>query len=413
MSERMKRLFVFFLLVLWGCSQESAVDSAKSSTFVRYFNGSFEDEAQALLETADKGLVIMANTNFDGFNRVNLIKTDEFGNLLWQRFYPDPQTTTTTSYSGYGISLTPAGGYVIVGEAIKSTSARLLIITTDAEGNTPVIKPMDNLSTRKGISVAVNPAGNFLVVSSVSSEPSVNLILSEFSNTSLEPTWTRMYGAGALTENSLPNKLFTDAQGAAYWGGTVLKANQKSSMRFIKTPPNSPNVLFDLTLGKPTDTEFSGDMIRYGNNFAFIGTSQTGIDTETNSITVRRVTESGTQIFSRGYQIIDSKELLTGEITGNSLSVAQDGGLVLLGTIGIGPPGTISTNTNYCLIKIDGFGNTKAVWTKIIGGRFNENGKAIITTRDGGHVILGTTNLANVNTLLLMKVDKDGNIPGL
>lgn len=405
----MNRLVVFFLLVLWGCSQESAVDSAKSPTFVRYFNGSFEDEAQALLETADKGLVILANTNFGGFKRVNLIKTDEFGNLLWQKFYPETPAPET-SYSGYGISLTPSGGYVIVGETIQGTAPSLLIITTDADGNSPVENTM-TLSNRKGLGVAVNSTGNFLVVSSISSQPSLNIVLSEFSKTSLNPIWSRTYGAGALTENSLPNKLFVDAQDVAYWGGTVLKTNQKSSMRFIKTPPNSPNVLFDLTLGKPTDTEFSGDMIRYGNNFAFIGTSQTGTD----SITVRRVTESGIQIFSRGYLIKqeDSKELLTGELRGNSLTVAQDGGLVLLGTIGIGPPGTISTNTNYCLIKIDGFGNTKPVWTKIIGGRFNENGKAIITTRDGGHVILGTTNLANVNSLLLMKVDKDGNIPGL
>ena len=260
--------------------------------------------------------------------------------------------------------------------------------------------------------MAVNSTGNFLVVSSISSQPSFNIVLSEFSKTSLNPIWSRTYGAGALNPgNSLPNKLFVDAQDVAYWGGTVIKTNQKSSMRFIKTPPNSPNVLFDLTLGKPTDTEFSGDMIRYGNNFAFIGTSQTGTD----SITVRRVTESGIQIFSRGYLIKqeDSKELLTGEIRGNSLTVAQDGGLVLLGTIGIGPRGTVSTNTNYCLIKIDGFGNATPVWTKIIGGRFNDSGKSIITTSDGGHVILGTTTLANVNSLLLMKVDKDGNIPGL
>jgi hypothetical protein len=407
----MNRLFVFFLLVLWGCSQESAVDSAKSSTFVRYFNGSFEDEAQALLETADKGLIIMANTNFDGFNRVNLIKTDEFGNLLWQKFYPDKESVTP-SYSGYGISLTPSGGYVIVGEKIDGTASSLLIITTDADGNSPVYNTM-TLSNRKGLGVAVNSAGNFLVVSSISSQPSLNIILSEFSKTSLNPIWSRTYGAGVLTENSLPNKLFVDAQDVAYWGGTVLKGNQKSSMRFIKTPPNSPNVLFDLTLGNPTDTEFSGDMIRYGNNFAFIGTSQTG--TDNTNITVRRVTESGIQIFSQGYSIKqeDSKELLTGEIRGNSLSVAQDGGLVLLGTIGIGPPGTVSTNTNYCLIKIDGFGNAKPVWTKIIGGRFNDSGKSIITTSDGGHVILGTTSLANVKSLLLMKVDKDGNIPGL
>ncbi|MCA4895726.1 MAG: hypothetical protein ING84_12045 [Cytophagales bacterium] len=406
----MNRLFVFFLLVLWGCSKESAVDSAKSSTFVRYFNGSFEDEAQALLETADKGLVILANTNFDSKKRVNLIKTDEFGNLIWQKFYPETEIANT-SYSGYSISLTPSGGYVIVGEKIQGTAPSLLIITTDADGNSPVENTM-TLSNRKGLGVAVNSTGNFLVVSSISSQPSFNIVLSEFSKTSLNPIWSRTYGAGALNPgNSLPNKLFVDAQDVAYWGGTVIKTNQKSSMRFIKTPPNSPNVLFDLTLGKPTDTEFSGDMIRYGNNFAFIGTSQTGTD----SITVRRVTESGIQIFSRGYLIKqeDSKELLTGEIRGNSLTVAQDGGLVLLGTIGIGPRGTVSTNTNYCLIKIDGFGNATPVWTKIIGGRFNDSGKSIITTSDGGHVILGTTSLANVNSLLLMKVDKDGNIPGL
>jgi len=410
----MNRLFVIFLVVLWGCSQESAVDSAKSSTFIRYFNGSFEDEAQALLETADKGLIIMANTNFDGFNRVNLIKTDEFGNLLWQKFYPETEIANT-SYSGYSMSLTPSGGYVIVGETIQGTTtklpAKLLIITTDAEGNTPVIKTMDKLSTRKGISVAVNPGGNFLVVSSVSSQPSVNLFLTEFSKTTLDSVWTRKYGAGELTDNSLPNRLFVDAQGVAYWGGTVLKTNQKSAMRFIKTPSNSPNVLFDLTLGKPTDTEFSGDMIRYGNNFAFIGTTRT--EAYTDSIIVRRVTESGTQIFSRAYKITENKEPLTGEIIGNSLCVAQDGGLVLLGTIGVGQASTPSTNTNYCLIKIDGFGNAKPVWTKVIGGRFDDKGKTIITTSDGGHVLLGTTTLANVNSLLLMKVDKDGNIPGL
>jgi hypothetical protein len=403
----MNRLFVFFLLVLWGCSQESAVDSAKSSTFVRYFNGSFEDEAQALLETADKGLVILANTNFDSKKRVNLIKTDEFGNLIWQKFYPETEIANT-SYSGYSISLTPSGGYVIVGEKIQGTAPSLLIITTDADGNSPVENTM-TLSNRKGLGVAVNSTGNFLVVSSISSQPSFNIVLSEFSKTSLNPIWSRTYGAGALTENSLPNKLFVDAQDVAYWGGTVLKTNQKSSMRFIKTPPNSPNVLFDLTLGKPTDTEFSGDMIRYGNNFAFVGTTRT--EPYKDSITVRRVTESGTQIFSRAYKITGNT--FTGEIVGNSLCVAQDGGLVLLGTISLGVPNTPSTNTNYSLIKIDGFGNATPVWTKIIGGRFNDKGKSIITTSDGGHVILGTTSLANVNSLLLMKVDKDGNIPGL
>lgn len=402
----MNRIFYVFFVVLLGCSQESGVAPAASSTFVRYFNGSYSDEAQALIETSDKGLVILANTTVDGRNKINLIKTDEFGNLLWQKFYPQADSANR-SYNGYAITLTPSGGYVIVGERIQGTDVRLLIVTTDADGNSPDMVIKKKLSARRGISVAINPAGNVLALSRNPSESSVDLVLTEFKGNNMDSLWTRRYGAGELAGN-LPNKLFTDAQGMAYWGGTVKRNSTNPSMRFIKTPPNSPNVLFDLTLGKPTDTEKANDMIRYGNTFVFAGTK--GVN---DSITVRRVTESGNQIYSSSYKITEGNEPLTGEISGNSACVAQDGGLVILGTIGMGAPGTASTNTNYCLIKIDGFGSAKPVWTKILGGRFNDRGKAIITASDGGHVVLGTTTLANVNTLLLMKVDKDGNIPGL
>jgi hypothetical protein len=72
-----------------------------------------------------------------------------------------------------------------------------------------------------------------------------------------------------------------------------------------------------------------------------------------------------------------------------------------------------TTGTDYCLIKVDAFGKPTPIWTRVLGGRFDDAGKSIITTADGGHVVLGTTNLANVKTILLMKVDKEGKIPGL
>jgi hypothetical protein len=405
----MKRIFILLVLIAWGCAGENDVDPAKSGTFVRYFNGAFNDEAHALLQASDFGITILANTNFAGSPsdpsnfRINLIKTDEFGNLLWQKFFPEA-INPTVSYKGYAIAVTAAGGYVIVGQTIQGASSKLVIITTDADGNNATTKAMNTLSDRKGISVTTTPTGNILVVSSIPNQPSVNLLLSEYTAANLDSVWTRQYGAGALVDNNLPNRLFTDGQGNAYWGGTVKKADEKNSMRFIKAPPNSQNVFFDMTLGVPSDIETSGDMIRYGNGFAFIGTST--LPDNSTSISVRRVTEGGTQLFSQSYKsdLLTSTDPLTGEITGNSLAVAQDGGLVLLGTV------AASTSSNYCVLKIDGFGNPTPTWTTVLGGRFDDEGKAIITTRDGGHVVLGTTNLANVKTLLLLKVDKNGKI---
>lgn len=393
-----------------GCTQESAVDPAKSSTFIRYFNGAFADEAQALLETPDNGLLILANINFEGIKRATLIKTDEFGIMQWQRFFPAIDQNDPPSYACYGITLMPGGGFAMVGENI--TTGSLLIITTDADGNTPVVNTVASAPGRKGVSVAVNSAGNLCVVAINPVAASQNIFLSEFAKTNTAgPIWTRSYGAGALTsdDTGLPNKLFVDAANNCYWGGTVLKGSPSNpGMRFMKAPPNEPSVLFDLTMGRPSALEVAGDMIRYGNTFAFIGTNQSATR---DTVVVRRMTEGGTQVFSTGY-LIDSQQQLTGEVTGNSLAVARDGGLVLLSTVGIGPPGQPSTNFDYCLVKIDGLGSPNPVWTRIIGGRFNERGKNIITARDGGHVVLGTTSLANVNTILLMKVDKDGNIPG-
>ena len=59
--------------------------------------------------------------------KIKLIKTDAFGNLVWQKLYPEINNTTD-SYKGNGFTIDPAGGYVIVGEDIKSQKSNLKII---------------------------------------------------------------------------------------------------------------------------------------------------------------------------------------------------------------------------------------------------------------------------------------------
>lgn len=416
----MKRLYILsiLLVVAVGCSTESSVGPVKSDTFVRYFNGTYSDEAESLIESADKGLIVLANTLFPAVAttatdtyRINLIKTDAFGNLVWQEFFPaiTASSINLPSYKAHGIAINPAGGYVLIGEAIQSTGSKLLLITVDSEGKNPNVKIMDTPAPRTGIGVAVTTTGNFMVVASITDQltaPTNNLMLGEFDKTTLLPLWNLSYGAGQLVDNFLPNRLYLDAQNNSYWGGSVLKNSVVNNMRFIKVPPASLISFLDVTLGDPTIDEKAGDMIRYGSSFAFVGTQN---KPDSSRIIVRRASEGGTQIFSQAYNVNTTvNDLTTAQsLTANSLCVAQDGGLVLLSTAGR------TTSKDLCLVKIDAFGNPTPLWRRTYGGRFDDEGKTIITSSDGGHVVLGTTNLANVKTLLLLKTDKEGKIPGL
>ncbi len=77
----------------------------------------------------------------------------------------------------------------------------------------------------------------------------------------------------------------------------------------------------------------------------------------------------------------------------------------MLGTIALDDQGT---NTDYYLIKIDAFGVKS--WIRQHGGKFVDVGCKVIQASDGGYIVLGTTNLANVKSILLMKTDSQGNI---
>jgi len=412
----MKRV-LFLMVIAMACSKESSVGPAQSSTFVRYFNGTNNDQAQALLETSDKqGLVILAtstvNTGATPYSKIKLILTDQFGNQKKQALYPSfaNDNNGSVSWVGRGIAAT-ASGYVIVGDDIQSDgTSKLFLLTVNSEldeiESETMTLPLVNgnpAKQRKGYGVAVNAAGNFMVLASIPDSIADNMMLGEFSQTSLKNIWMQKYGGGDITQ--LPNKLFVNSQGASYWAATTGTKNAAGTelsdtfVRYLKVIPNRQLTEFALPLGVAQANESTNDITPYGNGFAIVGSSL-------GKIVLKRVTEGGTELFSQTYPFTDDP---TKTLTGNSVCVAQDGGLVMLATLD-------NLSKDYCLIKIDAFGsvdatgNTTPTWTKVYGGRFEDIGASIITTSDGGHVVLGTTTLANVKTVLLMKTDKDGQI---
>jgi hypothetical protein len=121
----MKRLLpLAILFTCLSCLTEEGADSGKSKTFVRYFNGGYDDSAQAFEETSDGGFIILATTNVTPLvQKIKLIKTDRYGTRTWQTLYPSFDSNDPGSYIGRGILLEKDNdeavtGFLIIGDSI-------------------------------------------------------------------------------------------------------------------------------------------------------------------------------------------------------------------------------------------------------------------------------------------------------
>jgi hypothetical protein len=398
--------------LLIACAKDSEVDvsTAKPDTFVRYFNGGYNDAAIAAEPTPDGGFILLGTTEVrlaDALTsqyKVKLIKTDQYGNMIWQQLYPEFNSTQSTlSFTAKSILLLKdnsgaLSGYVIVGDSIESNGkSHLSVLVTDAEGNMTKRKNYTATTSLQGRAVAITENGNILALGSAVNSAN-NMWLAELDKNTLNAVWLRRYGAG---ETSLSKRIFLDNQDNIYWSGTVTK-NDFTDIRLVKTFPNSQNTEFDLPIGKPDFNEQGSDICRYLSFFAVVGTTdekESGTGDE--DILFKLLSPTGSEVASTRYGYPNQAE------KGISICTTTDGGFILLGSV--------ETNTevgrgkeDYYLIKVNLSGETQ--WTRVIGSKDQDIGSSVRTLSDGSFLVLGTTLIGGMRTMMLLKTDKNGNI---
>ncbi len=92
---------------------------------------------------------------------------------------------------------------------------------------------------------------------------------------------------------------------------------------------------------------------------------------------------------------------------GNSISSTQNGGLILLASVGSVAIGGRGDN-DYLLIQINAFGDE--IWRSSFGSRFKDQGVSVRQSSDGNYVVLGTTNQGNRDIMMLAKTNGTGKI---
>lgn len=419
----MKRILLV-LLVLAACGKEDAVNPANSSTFLRYFSGGNNDVAQSILETKD-GFLILATSEIKPTElsqtryKIKIIKTDPSGNLLWQKFYPSYETEKGSFKAGGMALLKDSTHIIIAGSSIvNGTSDLLILTTTDSEDTAATRKVLNYKANVTGSAITQNGDGDYLALGLITDAGVVqNMLLAKVKAAGLDSSWTRLYGAGQV---SLANRMYLDhTKNNVLWGGTVTRSAGVTATQLTDiyvTPDREGLIYADPPIGDPQYNFAANDFCPFGQQWAFVGQT----DQKNGAVGDFDIMYQKVEIVDQSGKLVvtDFKTFPIPGVgpnhdgagqneVGNSICVGHGGGLLLLGTVNsIGTFGR--GGKDYYLIKIDVAGNV--IWAQTYGSKFDDNGVQVIPAKSGGYMVLGTTTLANLKSVMLMKIAEDGTI---
>ncbi len=425
----MNKLLPLYLIFLLACGAEKGVELAKPSTFVRYYNGGYNDEAKSIKQTPDGGFIILSNgaKNEAGqfINRfgAKVIKIDVYGNPVWQSVFFE---TDKTDDVGKDLLILD-NGYLLLGASN--------IVVMDLEGktvaqnslNVPDIFPNivfgGNTGAIAGASVTINSiTPNNYLVTGIRTEDNT-MFLGEIDKNTFKWVWLNAQGKA----NGIVNKLFLDANNRVYWTSPISVGTEKISLLQIPQRTTSTSA---GSIGANGFNQTPSDLSRFGNGFVIAGTTNekggkdvcyyflnqsAALSGDSKVITIKLGSDNKVEVKSTASPGLLGQVVfeMSGDQVANSIYPTQDGGLIILGTGNASELPGYEKNGNgleYMLFKVDGFGNLEPGWPKYYGSKSTDEGASVIQASDGSFMVLGTTDFGSTKTIFLMKTDKNGEI---
>ena len=130
-SNRFRLYFIFVIVFFFALI---IAVRASPTMWSQIYEGRFNDKLDFLIQTSDGGYVIAGNKYISGEEMADfwMIKVDSFGNFEWNQTY-----SRTNEHLGIGgLVQTSDGGYAIGGKLIDGDqNQRILLIKTDEYGN--------------------------------------------------------------------------------------------------------------------------------------------------------------------------------------------------------------------------------------------------------------------------------------
>jgi hypothetical protein len=367
----LRRKMLLLGMAVFVLLSSGLVGSAKADTTIwtQVYGGTQWDCANSAVETSDGGYAIAGYTRSFGAGSADfwLIKTDEYGNMEWNRTYGG-----TDWDRAYSLAETSDGGYAMAGrtDSFGAGNSDFWLIKTNEEGNVEWTKTYGGNGWDYAYSLVETSDGGYAIAGSTSSFGDGGYdfwLIKTDEDGNME--WSQTYDGGATYELAYSVVVTSDG-GYALAGYTNSSEGGSGDFWLVKTDEDGNaewNQTYDLkwphdaasliVTSEEGYTLAGGTGPFSGINFCLIGTDA-----------------FGNIEWNQTYAGIDLD-------TPTSLFKSSDGGYLLTGSTNSSGAG----GDDFWLMKTDALGNMK--WKKTIGGAAWDIAHSLIETSDGKYVL--------------------------
>jgi len=361
-----------FLIILLLITFPSAIliSQAPVTLWTKTIGGGGSDVGYSVQQTNDGGFIIAGATDSFGAGDydVYLVKTNQQGDTLWTR-------TFGGAYQDFGseVQQTADGGYIIIGatKSFNNGTDDLYLIKTDDNGDTLWTKVYGGYWGDSGRSIKQDNEGNYIATGYTMSFDPGNadvwvLKFNEFGDT----LWTRRVG-GSQVDNGASIKQSKN-EGYIITGYTQ-SFGSNHDVYLIRLDSSGDTIWTNHYGGQGVD--FGDDVLELDDDGFIIAGYTTSYGMGGYDCYLVWVDLNGDTLWTKHYgRELDDKAY--------AIELFEDG-FVLAGYT----KNTGSTENDALIIKTDFNGDT--VWTKTIGGQYNDWGFGMDKTNDNGLILTG------------------------
>ncbi len=374
-------LFVAYLIFM-----TSSLAQAPDTLWTKTYGRPDSDEGLCVQQTFDGGFIITGSTEirdpYTGLilQKVYLLKTDEYGDTIWTRYYGNFNDV------GNWVQQTSDSGYIVVGGFTHSyNNVDVYLIKTDSNGDILWQKIIGGTQYDEGNCVRETNDGGFIIVGYTRSFGAgisdVYLIKTDANGV---VDWTRTYG-GQLWEQGNSVQETTD-RGFIIVGYKTISTSSygaDSDVYLIKTDADGDTLwtkLYGVQEGEYRDEGWSVQQTTDGGYIISGETWRPGALSWQIDFYLIKTNANGDTTWTRTYDGFESTDV------GRSVQQTLDGGYIIAGYTNDYP-----LNHEVFLVKTNTFGDT--IWTKILGRNLGsypyDEGWSVQQTTDGGYIVVG------------------------